>query len=431
MKKFINLVCLVFVMFLIFSNISCSSLVEPLKSFEVTNEYFSSPVFDKYSTYSVGVNGHPSEGYKYYIRIKTNCSVDLVEYECEIEFHSKEEIILGSDSCSKDEIGKEITLSFEVSQYIYENIDHIKASQLGVSNKKPETVMNNNVNEDIGKELILIDKITLNNRNCAIDLGQEIILDYSVSPVNFNEDLEIIVENSDIISLENNKITGLKEGVTNIIIKPITDSKGLKETKLSIKVNKPFDYNEFISYYESNMESCIVKVQKSHYSTTWWGGQKLVAYKMGYGVIVNSEDNVHTVYSHLDIFDTSYEGEWTVTDSSGYTYTFDYYTKYTGTKIIRLKFNSSRKYYNAKISETPLFENDNLVSPEGYINKYSKLIYVDSERFGHNINFLLQASEDPSFKKNTLLGIPIFNSKYEVVGLHDSTSKSYSLHIFS
>ncbi len=431
MKKFTNIVCFIFILFLTFNNIACSSPKEP---FVVTNEYFSKPTFDKSVSHFVGVNGHPSEGYKYYIKINSNCSVDLIEYESEIEFHSKNEIILGSDACKIEMEGKNIIFSFEVSQYIYDNIDHIKVRQLGVSNNKPEIVMNNNLKEDIGKKLILIDDITIKNRSCAIDLGQEIVLDYSVSPVNFNEDLEIIVENKDIISVENNIIRGLKEGVTYITLKPATDFTGLKETRLCIKVNKPFDYTEFISYYKSNMESCIVEVWNAAYSTSWWGGKDLVAYKMGYGVIVKSNNNVHTVYSHLDIFDTSYTGEWFIYDSLGSKYSINMYTKYPGKKIIRMSFNSKREYYNAKISETPLLENDNLVAVSNeYLKgdkiKQSKLIYIDNYSFGHNID-LPQYIDTSMWEEETALGIPIFNSNYEVVGLHDSKSKSYSLHEF-
>ena len=260
MKRTIRIISAMFLCVLIFAFSACSLFEnnsENNKIYDIGDEYFSATSFEKHVLTSIGVNGHQGGGTSYEIEIIGKCKVSLIEYSVNVKLFSSDKKILDTiESTSEKNVvaGTEISIRKTISDEVYTNIDSIEAIWCGKSYDDPAESEDTSMNP--------ITYIDLANNDRTMLIGESFDLEYSVTPTDTDEEVEISCGDTSIIGVTNNTVTAKKAGATWLRIEPLNKKSSTRSKQLRIKVIDEFDYKEPCCpfdtdfYREKPMRSC-------------------------------------------------------------------------------------------------------------------------------------------------------------------------------
>ena len=273
MKKTIRVISAIFLCVIIFAFSACDLFENSSKKnkiYDIGDEYFSATSFEKHVLTSIGVNGHQGSGTSYEIEIIGKCKVSLIEYSLNVKLLSVDKKILDTiENATKKEVaaGTEISIREEVSEEVYANIDSIEATWHGKSCDAPAKSGDTSLNP--------ITYIDLTSDDRTMLVGESFELEYSVTPKDTDEEIEISCGDASILEVTNNTVTAKKVGDTWLVIRPLNKKGSTLSREIRIKVIDAFDYNDFEEKYEDRLEKATVSVFCKRYDKNWLGQEKI------------------------------------------------------------------------------------------------------------------------------------------------------------
>lgn len=431
MKRTIRIISAMFLCVLIFAFSACSLFEnnsENNKIYDIGDEYFSATSFEKHVLTSIGVNGHQGGGTSYEIEIIGKCKVSLIEYSVNVKLFSSDKKILDTiESTSEKNVvaGTEISIRKTISDEVYTNIDSIEAIWCGKSYDDPAESEDTSMNP--------ITYIDLANNDRTMLIGESFDLEYSVTPTDTDEEVEISCGDTSIIGVTNNTVTAKKAGATWLRIEPLNKKSSTRSKQLRIKVIDEFDYKDFESNYKSSLQKATVSVFCKRYNKNWLGQEKNVFTVSGKGIIVKSAAFANYFLTDKTIFnpvstDYDYE-EWYITDYLGKKYSVAG-IQYHNTAMIAIgTFTSSTTYSVAKIYDSYPYEGDYVISLQDKVHscRIEKTNYMKMFGASASTKILHHKCETNSYSR----GEAVFNPEGEIIGINMGSGGKYLLAVSS
>ena len=383
------------------------------KNYDVDNEYFRLVDFDTRVLTSVGVNGHQGGGKSYQVELTLKCFISVYEYTIQADFYSNNEIVDSlTETATKNISANTIfTVRKDVSYEVYSNIDDVKATFNGKSHEDPAK---------LSRPLNPITYIGLANRDTAMLVGESLELDYTLTPADTDEDVQISCGDSSVIEIIGNTITAKKIGSTYVSLKALSDKSNNKSRKINIRVIEKLDYNNFKSKYQAAIESATVSVFCKRYNKNWLGQEKNVKLVSGKGIIIKSIAYSTYFLTDKSIFDPvsqSYDyEEWYITDNQGKKYSIAGIQYHKTARIAIGSFTSSIGYRTMAISNGYAYQGDYAISLTGnpLTSRISQIGYLALTSSSSTSNVFYHTA---GFTGENL-GEAIFNPSGEIIGLN-------------
>ncbi len=423
-KTTIRVISTIFLAVIIFAFSACSlfeSDSEKNKIYDIGDKYFSATSFEKHVLTSIGVNGHQGSGKSYEIEIIGKCKVALIEYSLNVKLLSADKKVLDTIENTTEKkvaVGTEISIRKEISNEIYTNLDSIEATWCGKSYDDPAKSGDASLNP--------ITYIDLTNNDRTMLVGESFELEYSVTPEDTDEEVEISCGNSSILEITNHTVTAKKVGDTWLVIRPLNKKGSTLSRQICIKVINEFDYNEFEDKFKDSLKKATVSVFCKRYDKNWLGQEKNVLTVSGKGIIVRSAAFANYFLTDKTIFnsvntDYDYE-EWYITDYLGKRYSIAG-IQYHKTAMIAIgSFTSSSTYSIAKIYDSYPYEGDYVISLQEKVHscRIDKTNYMKMFGASSSTKILHHSCDTNSYSR----GEAVFNSNGEIIGVNMTNGKS-------
>ncbi len=295
----------------------------------------------------------------------------------------------------------------------------------------------NETENSIPAPLNPITKITVaHDDTCTMVVGETIKLDYTVTPLDTDEQLKIESTNPSIVDVINNTMIARKSGEALIKFTPAHTQSNRASYTISINVIHELDYTKFESQYLGELQKATVSVYCKRYNINNRGKEINVNITSGKGVIVKSLAYANYFVTDRTIFDKNityaYE-DWYIIDWQGNKYSISGIQYYKVSHLIGIgMFSSATTYPVAKISnawarpgdyaisicETPTFSR---IEERDWCNLDSSTFVSDSARvLYHKVGI-----------NNGARGEAVFNSNGEIIGINLKISSDQIIAISS